>query len=49
MVHKESWDDIQQAFLDERITLEQLISILIDNFGLEEAMRIIGKNINWNK
>ena len=43
--NKFSFDDIQQAFIDERITLEQFIEVLIDNFGAEKTAEILDHNI----
>lgn len=40
-----SFDDIQKAFVDGRITLEQLVEVLVDNFGIKKASRIITHNI----
>jgi hypothetical protein len=41
-----SFDQLQQAFVEERITLEQLVEVLIDNFGAKKTRKIIEKNIN---
>lgn len=42
---KASWDDIQQAFIEERISFEQLLQILVDNYGIEKTMQIIKENL----
>ncbi len=42
---KASWDDIQAAFVDGRITMQQLIEILIDNYGMDKAMSIVQENL----
>ena len=40
-----SWEDIQNAFIEERITFNQLFEVLVDNFGIKKASKIIEKNL----
>jgi len=42
---KFSFDEIQYAFVNGAITIEQLIEILIDNFGVKKTRQILRKNI----
>ncbi len=42
---KASFDDIQKAFVEGRITLGNLLEILIDNFGEKKAFEIIQENL----
>lgn len=42
---KISFDEIQDAFVDGRITLEQLIEILVDNFGPRKTRQILRRNL----
>ena len=42
---KIEFDKIQEAFIDGRITLEQLIEILIDNFGAKKTRQILKHNL----
>jgi len=39
------WEQIEEAFIDGRITLEQLIEVLIDNFGVKRTRKIIRTNL----
>lgn len=38
-------EDLQSALVDERITLEEFIEVLIDNFGAKKTRKIIRHNI----
>lgn len=40
------FDDFQDAFAQGAITLEQFISVLIDNFGFENTRKILEKNLD---
>lgn len=40
-----SFDEIQQAFIREDITFDQLIEIITDNFGAEKAFEIMVHNV----
>ena len=42
---KFTFDQIQQAFIEQRITLNQLIEILIDNFGVKKTRKILRCNL----
>lgn len=46
---KIEFNKIQDAFIDGRITLEQLIEILIDNFGTKKTLKILRKNLSLEK
>lgn len=37
--------DLQEAFVEERITLVQFIEVLVDNFGVRRTKKILKKNI----
>lgn len=39
------YDDVEKAFSDGRISLEQFIEILTDNFGFAKTCEIISYNI----
>lgn len=38
-------DDLQEALVEERITIEQFIEVLVDNFGAKQAKKIVKHNI----
>lgn len=38
-------EDLQEALVDERITLEQFIEVLVDNFGAKRTKKIIKHNV----
>lgn len=40
-----SLEDLQEALIDERITLEQFIEVLVDNFGAKRTKKIIKYNV----
>jgi predicted amino acid-binding ACT domain protein len=40
-----SFEKIQQALIDQRITIEQFIEILIDNYGAKKTRKILRKNL----
>ena len=42
---KFSFEQIQKAFIDERITLNQFIEVLIDNFGIKKTRKILSQNL----
>lgn len=42
---KASFDKIQEAFVEGRISLKELIEILIDNFGEKKTQKILSHNI----
>lgn len=42
---KASFKDVQRAFISGSITLEQLIEVLIDNFGERKTRQILKNNI----
>jgi len=42
---KFTWEQVEEAFIDGRITLEQLIEVLIDNFGVKRTRKIIRTNL----
>jgi hypothetical protein len=42
---KIAFEKVQEAFVDGRITLEQLIEILVDNFGPRKTRQILRKNL----
>ena len=42
---KVSWQQLEEAFINGYISLEEFASVLIDNFGLSNAMQIMKNNI----
>lgn len=40
-----SFEKIQLALIEQRITLEQFIEILIDNYGQKKTRKILRKNL----
>lgn len=42
---KVSFEQLQKAFIEERITLNQFIEVLIDNFGAKKTRQILRRNI----
>ena len=40
-----TFEVIQKAFVDEVITLEQFIEILVDNFGAKKTRKILRQNL----
>ena len=42
---KIKFDKVQEAFVDGRITLEEFIEILVDNFGKKKTAKILAQNI----
>lgn len=38
-------EDLQEALVDERITLQQFIEVLVDNFGAKQTKKILKNNI----
>jgi len=40
-----SFEKIQEALVDQRITIEQFIEILIDNYGAKKTRKILRKNL----
>lgn len=40
-----SFEKIQLALVEQRITLEQFIEILIDNYGQKKTRKILRKNL----
>lgn len=42
---KVSFEKVQEAFIDGRITIEQLIEVLVDNFGAKKTRQILRRNI----
>lgn len=40
-----TFNEVERAFVDGRITFDDVMTILIDNFGLIEAMRIMEHNL----
>lgn len=40
-----TWQEVEQAFIDGRITLEQLIEVLVDNFGAKKTRKILRTNL----
>lgn len=42
---KFTWDQIQQAFVNGDISFEDLMSILVDNYGAKETVRILEHNL----
>ena len=45
MTKKYSFNDIQKAFVEGYITFEQLIEVLIDNYGIKKTKKILSHNI----
>ena len=46
---KATFEDIQQALVDERISIMEFTQILIDNFGYERTAEIIKENVELAK
>lgn len=44
-----SFDDIQQALIEDRITIFQLTEILVDNYGYERSVEIIKEIVDLAK
>lgn len=42
---KVSFEDLQQALGDERITMKQFVSVLIDNYGFVRTTEILKHNM----
>ncbi len=42
---KIDFDKVQEAFVDGRISIEDLFEILVDNFGHKKAKKIIMRNL----
>ena len=40
-----TFEELQEAFVSEQITLDQFIQVLIDNFGAKKTRKIIRKNM----
>jgi len=40
-----TWQEVEEAFIDGRITLEQLIEVLVDNFGAKKTRKILRTNL----
>lgn len=40
-----SFDEVQKAFIEGKITLDELISLMKDIFGVHQTMRIIEHNL----
>jgi len=38
-------EDLQEALVDERITIQQFIEVLVDNFGAKRTKKIIKHNV----
>jgi hypothetical protein len=45
MKTKFTFDEIQQAFINSYITLDQLVQILVDNYGEKKTRKILRKNL----
>lgn len=46
---KMSFDKVERAFINEDITLEQFIQILVDNFGPRKTRQILRRNLEIAK
>lgn len=44
-----TFEELQQAFIEERITLSQFVEVLIDNFGFEKTQQILAHNLSLIK
>lgn len=42
---KVTFEKLQEAFVDGRITLEQLIEVMVENFGPRKTRQILRRNI----
>lgn len=40
-----TFEELQEAFVSEQITLDQFIQVLIENFGAKKTRKIIRKNL----
>ena len=40
-----SWEEVQQAFIDGYISFDDLVEVLVDNFGLKKTNEIIKRNL----
>lgn len=42
---KFTFEQVQHAFVNEDITLEQFIEVLVENFGAKKTRKILRKNL----
>jgi len=42
---KVSFEILQEAFIQNQITVEQFIEVLVDNFGAKKTRKILRKNL----
>jgi hypothetical protein len=42
---KVTFEKLEAAFIQEEITLEQFIEVLVDNFGAKKTRKIIRRNL----